>query len=355
MNGWLRALLVLASAGFSAACGGKIELLPPLGQILLFVDTDAPIPAGPRSPPGDAPPWLFDRLRFEVLRGPNVVSELIPLADRDFSIDEGRFDDGPVSIGISPQVGDTDLVLRVQLFRSDHARNGKPSPNTVIESRVRLPPIEHEGIKRVFVSLRVDDTGIIKGAPDLLEPDPQVAETSLVGSWPGARVTDCPGSPREGEVCIPGGAFWMGDPALRGNADLLDADRERLVVVSPFFLDQREVTVGDFRVLAAQLEGEGWPLPSAWSGDESGLALDDFSTFSPAPHPSDPHDTRVNLPLNAVSWATARAYCQALGKELPTEAMFEFVASGRGREYPYVWGDDPPACDGAVIERAACC
>jgi formylglycine-generating enzyme required for sulfatase activity len=40
-----------------------------------------------------------------------------------------------------------------------------------------------------------------------------------------------------------------------------------------------------------------------------------------------------------------------VGGDLPSEAQLEFVASGRGREWGYAWGNDEPTCGDAVWGR----
>jgi formylglycine-generating enzyme required for sulfatase activity len=234
---------------------------------------------------------------------------------------------------------------------------GEPQPSGVIESNVRLPAVQHEGIQTVFVSLRVDDTGVPQGIPEPLPAEAPPPAKSLVGSWSGAATVPCSGEAGPGEACVAGGAFWMGDKALRGNPEIVDSDQERLVVVSPFYLDTTEVTVASLRELAGELEQRGEVLPSEWSGKSDAADRDDFSTFTRARPPPDPDDAHGVLPVNAILWSTARASCQLRGKDLPSEVMLEFVASGRGRENLYVWGNDAPECEdkehpSAVVARA---
>jgi len=89
-----------------------------------------------------------------------------------------------------------------------------------------------------------------------------------------------------------------------------------------------------------------------FSGDARGWNIDDYATFSESYADTGEQSVRLGLPLNGVQWNVAKAYCQYLGKDLPTEAMFEFVASGLGKELNYVWGMDPPECGDAVIARS---
>ena len=59
-----RASAWLVGALLSSALGCT-EDLPPEGQLLLTVVTDAPLP--PPTGFGDGPPALFDRLRFDIV------------------------------------------------------------------------------------------------------------------------------------------------------------------------------------------------------------------------------------------------------------------------------------------------
>jgi formylglycine-generating enzyme len=142
---------------------------------------------------------------------------------------------------------------------------------------------------------------------------------------------------------VPGGAFFFGDPAFRGrtNADIFD---ERLVFVSPFYLDQTEVTVAAYR---ARPIGEP-PIAHV----PNGAGETRFCTWTATPNgaPNGVPESE-KLPLNCVSWETARAFCRARGADLPTEAQFEYVSSGLGNEHSYAWGDDEPDCSGSVWGR----
>jgi formylglycine-generating enzyme required for sulfatase activity len=170
-------------------------------------------------------------------------------------------------------------------------------------------------------------------------PAPGAVAGSLAGTWPrGARV-DCPSAPPAGnKVCVPGGAYWMGDRSkLFSILPGFDVNRARLVVVAPFFLDAHETTVAEFRA-----DGKGKADVSRDGAD--GSLSNDFCTFTTSA------TGRDALPINCLTWTEARAYCQRHEGDLPTEAQFEYAASGT-QNHSFVWGDDLPACEDAVYSR----
>lgn len=104
------------------------------------------------------------------------------------------------------------------------------------------------------------------------------------------------------------------------------------MVLSPFFLETREVTVGELRRIDAGAE------VLHWSG-ASGNAVRDACTFAL-------DGGRDDAPVNCVGTALARRFCRTRGGDLPSEAQYERAARPFAGVYP--WGAAPPRCDGAV-------
>ena len=115
----------------------------------------------------------------------------------------------------------------------------------------------------------------------------------------------------EGMVYLEGGHFLMGNNAVREEAP------EEEVYVAPFWMDAYPVTVAQYTEF---LEATGTPEPKLWR------------------HPqfNGPHQ-----PVIGLSWAEANAYARWAGKQLPTEAQWEFAARGK-QDRPYPWGHLPP-------------
>ncbi len=306
----------------------------PSGEIILHVDTDAWVPPSPDAAPDPSrPAWLFDRLRIEVLSADDAS-----LIDRrDFIVDEGLFAAKQVSVGIAPPIGAPSLVARVRLFRGDRLVDGDPPPASTLDRTVRLPAIGRSERIDLVVTLLTDEVGQSIGRPDAVDAEPGAPASSRASTWPGAARVPCASAPGPDEVCIPGGAFWLGDPGLRVSGDVSPLG-ERLVVVPPYFLDRREVTLGDFRRQRASIPTQYQATPR---GDDLS-SITAWCTFTPTP------SGREDVPLNCFSRDGARAYCRSVGKRLPTEAEYEFAASGRGAELRYPWGDDLPSCADAV-------
>jgi formylglycine-generating enzyme required for sulfatase activity len=321
-----------ATAAFVVAACGDASTPPPDGQILLYIDTDAPLPDAPSG----KPPPLFDRLRVALL--PPGQSSPCDGCTQDFELTTPLLASLGASVGMAPPVGQTGWTAHVQMFPIEFATTtGDPDPETTVDVTIALPAVTPTGVHALTVTLGTADVGrpVSAAAASVTEGEPA---GSLVGTWGPARPVGCTNSPHPGEVCVPGGASWVGttqtaNPPLANTARL----PPRIVTLSPFFLDAIETTVASFR----QGGGQG-ALPST---ERSGTDIYDWCTFSPSPGPGD------DAPVNCLTWSEARAYCQARGADLETEAQWEYVA-GALRGSRFVWGSDLPDCDAGVWGRS---
>lgn len=331
-----RSLLLLVLS--VAACSSDVITLPPVGHVLVHIDTDAPV-APPRgmAPDPEAPPALFDRLQVEVFHAGDVEPCPGCVSEFDLTEDALRAGGGLALVPDAP----TSLTVRVRMFLSARRIEGQLAPEATVEVVTRLPEIGSEGGVEALVFMPTDAVGQPLGTlAEPLDAERGPFGASRVGTWPGARRVDCSGDAPAGTVCVPGGAFWMGHPlALSADARSV-ATRQRLVVLQPFFIDDREATVASFRQT-----GVSSMWLNAWTGNRTGADLNDWCTYTLQPDPE-----RESLPVACIHWEGARQYCAARGGELPTEAQFEYVAGAR-ESRTYVWGGDNPKCDDAIWSR----
>ena len=160
-------------------------------------------------------------------------------------------------------------------------------------------------------------------------PEPPPPPPPLPRAPDGTEILPCLDTTVEGMVCVPGGAFTRGVDGEH-SCDEYEVKWSRTnhnpaaqVWLSSYFLDASEVTYAAYPVCVEV-------------GD------------CPARKPNYHDFRRERLPMTGVSWFEARAYCQAQGKRLPTEAEFERATRGtEGALHP--WGDAPADCDKAVI------
>lgn len=316
-----RAWLVATIALSAASCSG--ETAAPRTQWLVEISTDAVVPR------------LGDRVLVEILDASGASA--CAGCRRVFEASAARL---PLSFGITPD--GTPERVRARLYRARAATaGGEPSGSALIDGTWRLPAPRE--VTRIGLRLAMacwgrpgdgdascdPDTGTLGRAPEARDVTPLAT-----GSWPGAARVPCARNVPPGMVCVPGGAFVLGDPQPLPHSSLGDSLPERLVRVSPFALDARETTVGEVRALRKQDPTIAAPVIA-----EGCTYLGDDVPDADA------------LPASCVLHELAAAICAKRGLRLPTEAELEWAAGNLEEESPYPWGDDDDACSYAAIAR----
>ncbi len=164
-------------------------------------------------------------------------------------------------------------------------------------------------------------------------------------------------------VWVPGGEFLM------GSADFYPEERPvHEVAVDGFWMDEHQVTVAEFRrfvketghvtVAERPLDPADYPdadpellVPGSlvFRKTRGPVPLDDYRNWwhwlpgAQWRHPDGPDsslDGRDRHPVTHVAWDDVNAYAAWAGKELPTEAEWEFAARGGLESKIFTWGDE---------------
>jgi formylglycine-generating enzyme required for sulfatase activity len=162
-------------------------------------------------------------------------------------------------------------------------------------------------------STPVSDAIVVTPTPlpsPTLEPTPEIEPTATLEP-PTATSQPQP----EGMALIPAGEFLMGSSTGPANEQ-----PEHPVSLDAFYMDRFEVTNGQYRACVES------------GGCTPANALDSFTYKG---YRDDPiYD---NYPVVGVTWDQADAYCRWAGKRLPTEAEWEYAASGL-ENFTWPWG-----------------
>lgn len=180
-----------------------------------------------------------------------------------------------------------------------------------------------------------------------------------------ADTTIPPAPAREGMIRIPGGTFTMGSESFYPEEAPL-----RRVSVDSFLIDETPVTNRQFARFVAETGhvtlAEIAPDPKDYPGMPAEMAHPGSLVFHKTKGPVDmsipqnwwqfvfgadwrhPYGPDADLdaldlwdhPVVQVAWSDAEAYAKWVGKDLPTEAEFEYAARGGLEGSDYAWGEE---------------
>jgi formylglycine-generating enzyme required for sulfatase activity len=221
----------------------------------------------------------------------------------------------------------TDSPAVVADAPKDEARPEPPEPTAVVKAEPARPKVAQGEVRLVLPSNPAEavvappglrdrasaaKTGVTPRAlPAGFKPQPELGVDE--SGWPIMIVGERDGAPL---VLVPGGTFMMGS-----NDSQVESPPHQ-VKLSPYYIDQHEVTNRQFRRFLAESQHRGEP-PGKWLTDAKARAEPE------------------GMPTVNVNFKDAEAYAAWAAKQLPTEAQWEMAGrSSDSRRFP--WGDQAP-------------
>ena len=188
--------------------------------------------------------------------------------------------------------------------------------------------------------------------------------TSIATEFPRNHVVDRPSSRYADMIWIPGGTFRMGS-----DEHYAEEAPVHPVTVDAFWIDRTPVTNREFRQFVRATGhatfAEIAPDPKDYPGALPNMLKAGSLVFNPPKHPVDdmrdwsqwwtfkfganwrrPYGPRSSLsglndhPVVHIAYSDALAFAKWAGKDLPTEAEWEFAARGGLDGIEFAWGDE---------------
>jgi len=202
-------------------------------------------------------------------------------------------------------------------------------------------------------------------------PDANIADDARVDAAPSPSAMSCVGPAMTcgasgndsccTSLAVPGGTYFRSyDKAADGAL----ADMGWPATIGAFRLDKYEVTVGRFRAFVNAEIGMGTQAnpPMAGAGARANIAMSGWDASwnaglaantaalttelrcsSTSSTWTDAAGANENRPMNCITWFEAMAFCAWDGGFLPTEAEWNYAATGGDEQRAYPWSD--PAAD----------
>ncbi|OZV69951.1 formylglycine-generating enzyme family protein [Winogradskyella aurantia] len=251
------------------------------------------------------------------------------------------------------------ILLSLMILNCKNGTSSKTIASDKIESKTDCHPAGGRSQILTTIDTIQAQTVVTQDSENTVlpdSPDQEIAYTSLP----------------DGMVLIPAGEFMMG---AIGNLTLPREYPRHLVKVDSFYMDAHEVTNAEFRAFVEatgyvtiaerpidweELKKQvapGTPKPPEESLRPGSLVFKaqpnvtdlsnyfqwwEWTNYADWKHPSGPNSSIIGKddhPVAHIAYEDAKAYAKWAGKRLPTEAEWEYAATGGAKDVIYPWGN----------------